>query len=86
MSIIYPIFQKIKFYLFADDASIYYDCDTLANLAKMVNKELEYVKRWLNVNRLSLNICKTNYIVFHTTTIEIPADTSIKIGKRHLDT
>ena len=48
--------KKFKFYLFADDTNIYCDCDTLANLAKMVNKELKYVKRWLDVNMLSLNI------------------------------
>ena len=77
---IYQMFQKIlsiwkyKFYLFADDTDIYCDYDTLASLAKMVNKELKYVKRWFDVNKLSLNISKTNYIIFHTTTMKIPTD------------
>ena len=36
--------KKLKFYLFADDTNIYYDGDTLTNLAKIVNKELKSVK------------------------------------------
>ena len=50
----------------------------------MANKELKSVKRWLNVNRLSLNISKTNYIIFHSTAMKIPEDTSIKIGRKRL--
>ena len=76
--------KKLKFYLFADDTSIYCDGDTLANLAKMVNKELKSVKRWLDENRLSLKLSKTNCIIFHSTTMKIPEDTSIKIGRKRL--
>ena len=46
--------KKLQFYLFADDTNIYCDGDTLTNLAKIVNKELKSVKKWLDVNRLSL--------------------------------
>ena len=82
---IYPMLQKkLKFYVFADDTNIYCNCNTLTYLAKMVNKELKSVKRWLDVNRLSLNISKTNYIIFHSTTMKIPEDTSIKIGRKRL--
>ena len=37
--------KKLKFYLFADDTNIYFDGDTLTNIAKIVNKELKSVKR-----------------------------------------
>ena len=50
----------------------------------MVNKELKFVKWWLDVNRLSLNISKTNYITFHSTTMKNPEDTSIRIGRKRL--
>ena len=36
--------KKFKCYLFADDTNIYCDCDILANLAKMANKGLKYIK------------------------------------------
>ena len=57
--------KVLKFYYFADDTSIYFDCDDLFTLQKVVNRELKKVKKWLDANRLSLNIAKTNcYISF----------------------
>ena len=45
----------LKFYLFADDTSIYYDSENLITLQKTVNRELRKVRKWLEENRLSLN-------------------------------
>ena len=50
--------KKLKFYPFADDTNIYYETDTSEKLAKKVDTELKYVKRWLNVNKLSLKYQK----------------------------
>ena len=62
----YPILVKfLNFYLFADDTNIYYESSSLDNLKRTVNSELNKLFLWLNVNRLSLNIDKTNFIVFH---------------------
>ena len=36
--------KNLKFYLFADDTNIYCSGDTVTHLAKLVNKELKYVK------------------------------------------
>ena len=76
--------KKLKFYLFADDTNIYCKSDNLSNLVKSVNTELKLVKKWLDVNKLSLNIEKTNFIVFHSFATSVPADTIIKIGKKHI--
>ena len=76
--------RRLKFYIFADDTSIYYDSDTIEDLTKKVNNELKYVKRWLDSNKLSLNISKTNYIIFHSYADSIPLNTVIKIGKKHI--
>ena len=38
----------------------------------------------MDVNKLSLNMSKTNYIIFHPTTMKIPTDIVIKIGNKHL--
>ena len=32
-----------------------------------MNRELRYVKKWLDANKLALNIEKTNFVVFHST-------------------
>ena len=42
------------------------------------------MKRWLDANKLSLNISKTNYIIFHSYADSIPLNTVIKIGKKHI--
>ena len=33
--------EKLKFYLFADDNSIYFESETLCNLCKKVNNEIK---------------------------------------------
>ena len=76
--------RRLKFYLFADDTNIYYDSDTIKDLTKKVNNELKYVKRWLDANKLSLNITKTNYIIFHSSVDSTPLNIAIKIGKKHI--
>ena len=57
--------EVLHFYLFADDTNIYYEADTIKKLETVINKELKKLDTWLIVNRLSLNITKTNFIVFH---------------------
>ena len=55
----------LNFYLFADDTNIYYEAESLNKLETIINKELKKLHTWLIVNRLSLNIDKTNFLVFH---------------------
>ena len=74
--------EKLKFYLFADDANIYFESSALSNLIKIVNRELRSVNRWLDANKLSLNIDKTNYIIFHSSSVKVPSDAVIKKGKK----
>ena len=76
--------KKLKFYLFADDTNIYYETDTPDKLAKKVNTELKYVKQWLDANKLSLNINKTNYMFFHSPGATLPVNAAIKIGNRFI--
>ena len=57
-----PNISKIlNFYLFADDTNNYHQFSSLKDLEKTINKELGKFYLWLNVNRLSLNIDKTNF-------------------------
>ena len=74
--------KKLNFYLFADDTNIYCESKDLSNLLKVVKKELRSIKRWLDANKLSLNIDKTNYIIFHSSSRNVPSDSTIKIGKK----
>ena len=73
-----------KFYLFADDTSIYFDSDDLITLQKGVNKELRKVK-WLDANRLVLNITETNYVILHSPSKVINQFIRIKLGSKQLN-
>ena len=56
---------KFNFYLFADDTSILYSDKNLHKLERIVNSELKNISRWLEVNKLTLNISKSNFVIFH---------------------
>ena len=56
--------SKRSFYLFADDTNIYFESDSLNHLQKVINKELRHVKKWLDANKLALNVEKTNFVIF----------------------
>ena len=58
------ISDKLQFFLFADDTNIYFDSDNLVTIEKVVNEELKKLSLWLNVNRLALNVGKTNFVIF----------------------
>ena len=56
--------QLLSFFLFTDDTNIYCNSDNLQLLTRKVNRELNKVKHWLDSNKLSLKIDKTNFLLF----------------------
>ena len=56
--------QLLKFVLFADDTNILYSDENILNLTRVVNRELDKLYTWFTVNKRSLNVSKTNYIIF----------------------
>ena len=53
------------FHIFADDTNLFYSNSNLVELESIVNYNLKMVSDWLMVNKVSLNIDKTNFIIFH---------------------
>ena len=78
------ISKKLTFYLFADDSNIYFESLDLLHLQKTENKELRKVRKWLESNRLALNINKTNFVIFHSAGKEICDNIAIKMGKKKI--
>ena len=58
---IHKFSKEFTFYLFADDT---YANDNLRILELTVNNELDKVGESLNANKLTLNVNKSNYVIF----------------------
>lgn len=56
--------KYLHFLLFADDTNMLYSNTDLWRLMHIVNGELSVLSDWFKANRLSLNIKKTNYMMF----------------------
>jgi hypothetical protein len=56
--------EILKFILYADDTNIFYCCEDIQELSAIVNRELISVVQWFKSNRLSVNLKKTNFIIF----------------------
>lgn len=55
---------KGKVQLFADDAVLIYEASYYSQLEKLMSEDLKILFKWFSANKLSLNISKTNYIIF----------------------
>ena len=57
--------RVLDFHLFADDLNPFCENKSLAALEKIASEELAHIHEWLCANKLSLNIEKSNFVVFH---------------------
>ena len=76
MNDIYEASKSFHAILYADDTSLYsalgsFNVNLTGNnsdkhtLSIKINKELSNKQEWLNINKLSLNVNKTKYMIFH---------------------
>ena len=76
MNDIYEASKSFHAILYADDASLYsslgsFNVNLTGNnsdkhtLSIKINNELSNIQEWLNINKLSLNVNKTKYMIFH---------------------
>lgn len=56
--------SKLKCILFADDTTVFCSGDNLEQLLDTVEKELQLLKQWFDLNKLSLHVGKTKCIIF----------------------
>ena len=68
---------------FADDTNILCIDKSLKLLCKKINYDLKCITHWLNANRISLNIDKTEFVIFRSPRKYVDCDIKIKLnGKR----
>ena len=56
--------KVLEIILFADDTNIFYSHTDASYLMEVVNLELKKITCWFYTNKLSINIKKSNFIIF----------------------
>ena len=60
----YKVSELLRFIIFADDTNIFCLGDDPMALVNTVNNELKKLEAWFRVNKLSLNVSTSNYMMF----------------------
>ena len=58
------ISEIMKFVLFADDTNILCKHENYVSLCELVNIEMSKLSKWFSINKLSLKVKKTSYMLF----------------------
>ena len=82
---VYLSSDKFYFYLFADDTNLLYTNKNLKLLEEIVNVELSKVSNWLLANKLTLNVKKSNFVIFHRRQRSIDYNIKIYIFDNNLN-
>ena len=72
-----------KVHHFADDTNLLCLSNSIKKLNKLVNADLKHLVNWLNANKISLNVKKTEMVIFKSKQKKFEGDLKIKLcGKR----
>ena len=75
-----------KCILFADDTTIYLSSKNLAVLQREVEYDMNALSDWFCANKLSLNVTKTNFIIFNAKRSQIVNDfKELHLGNQHIN-
>ena len=81
--------EKIFSLLFADDSNLFLSGKNPDQLIQQMNIEVSKIIDWLNINKLSLNVKKTHFIIFRRPKIKpivntnlVVKDTTIEMVKK----
>lgn len=66
--------------IFADDTNVFMTGKSVRETAEKMNVQLSKLVTWLNANKLSLNVSKTNYMVFKSKSRNISHDHELIIN------
>ena len=75
--------KKSEFFHFTDDTCLLNIKDSIKKINKVVNKDLKFLIQWVHENKVSLNVAKTEVIIFTRTKKQLDFDLKLKIcGKK----
>ena len=61
---LHKVIKNAFLLLFADDSNLFYTGNDMVDITGKINEDLQHLTEWLASNKLSLNIKKTNYMIF----------------------
>lgn len=70
--------------IFADDTSIFYSHSDPNVLESVINEELQMFDVWMKCNKLSVNIKKTNYVIFKSSKKKVAHNFCLRYGNEIL--
>ena len=79
--------QAIKFckvHHFADDKNLLYFSKSITKLNEYVNLDMKNLTDWLNANKISLNVQKTELVIFKHQRKKIDNEVKIKLSRTRL--
>ena len=74
--------SKLAFRIFADDTNVFASSPSVRNLETIVNEELALLKKWCDINKLSINTKKTNFMIIKSPRKKCPENINIKITNK----
>ena len=74
-----------KVHHFADDTVFLYASHSLKNLNKTVNFDLSTLVKWLRANKISLNVNKTEIVVFRSPTKQIYKNLNFRLRGQRIE-
>ena len=76
--------KLLDFHLFADDANLFYKHKNLTTLQTNITTELANVNIWLCANKLSLNVEKSNFVIFRPRQRKLPFNVNLTLNNKQL--
>ena len=70
--------------MFADDTNLFFSESSYERVFQVANNELKSIDNYLTANKLSLNIDKTNYVVFRTPNSKLPVQHALQLKSREI--
>ena len=71
-----------KVYHFADDTTFLHLNKSLSKLNKLVNQDMENLTVWLNVDKISFSVEKTELVIFKHQRKKLDNNIKIKINRK----
>ena len=75
----------LSFLLFADDTNLFISNKDIKKLCDNANQELCKAANWLAVNKLSINVKKTHFVIFRAKNKNLTNNISINIGNQNIE-